>query len=81
MSYTYQEALDLKNSKNPNSFFKDGVEHVWMVVPKTEEYFAEYAKDNLNNPDKTFFDEDAKPYAKDDLFDIFGVKMNRQVSK
>ena len=52
-----------------------------MVVPKTEEYFAEYAKDNLNNPDKTFFDEDAKPYAKDDLFDIFGVKMNRQVSK
>ena len=77
----YQEALDLKNSKNPNPFFKNGIEYVWMVVPKTKEYLEDYSKYILENPDKTFFDEDAKPYAKDDLFDIFGVKMNRQLNK
>ena len=77
----YQEALDLKNSKNPNPFFKNGIEYVWMVVPKTEEYFNNYAKDNLENPTKTFFDDDAIEYAKDGLFTIFGVKMKRQTDK
>ena len=57
----YQEALDLKNSKNPNPFFKNGIEYVWMVVPKTEKYLEEYAKDGL--------------------FTIFGVKMQRDDCK
>ena len=74
---TYQDALALKNSKKENPFLKDGIEYVWMVVPKTDAYFNNYAEDNLNNPSKTFFDEDSIEYAKDDLFTIFGVKMKR----
>lgn len=72
----YQEALDLKNSKHPNPFFKDGVEYVWMVVPKTDEYFINYI-DEAIKPENTFFDDTAKEYAKDELFQIFGVRMNR----
>lgn len=73
---TYQEALDLKNSKKENPFFKDGIEYVWMVVPKTEKYFNNYAEDNLST-DELFFDDTAIRYAKDELFDIFGVRMKR----
>jgi hypothetical protein len=73
----YQDALALKNSKKENPFFKDGIEYVWMVVPKTKEYLAKYAEDSLNHPDRIFFDEDAIEYAKDGLFTIFGVKMKR----
>jgi hypothetical protein len=73
---TYEEALDLKNSKNENPFIKDGVEYIWMVVPKTEEYFNNYAEDNLST-NETFFDDTAKRYAKDNSFDIFGVRMRR----
>jgi len=78
---TYLDALDLKNSEQPNPFLKDGIEYVWMVVPKNPKYFEEYAKDNLKNPEKTFLDKDAIPYAKDDLFTIFGIKMKRQIDK
>lgn len=74
---TYKEALDLKNSKQPNPFIKDGVEYIWMVVPKTEKHFEKYAEDNINYPDRTFLDEDSIEYAKDKLFTIFGVKMKR----
>ncbi|MDR6967915.1 hypothetical protein J2X31_001929 [Flavobacterium arsenatis] len=72
----YQEALDFKNSQKENPFFKDCVEYVWMVVPKTEKYFNEYAEDNLTT-DEIFFDETAIRYAKDGLFKIFGVRMRR----
>lgn len=54
---------------------------MWMVVPKNSEYLESYAKDNLENPKKTFSDEDAIPYAKDNLFTIFGVEMKRQTGK
>ena len=73
---SYQDALDLKNSKKENPFFKDGIEYVWMVIPLTEVYFGEYAKDCLTTSE-VFFDETAKRYAKDNLFDIFGVRMRR----
>ena len=76
----YQEALDLKNSKNPNPFFKNGIEYVWMVVPKTEKYLEEYAKEVIENG-KVFEDKDSITYAKDGLFTIFGAKMQRDDCK
>ena len=76
----YQEALDLKNSKNQNTFFKNGIEYVWMVVPKTEKYLEEYAKEVIENG-KVFEDKDSITYAKDGLFTIFGVKMQRDDCK
>lgn len=74
---TYEDALKVKNSEKPNPFLKNGIEYIWMVVPKTEEYFSKYAEDNLNNPSIAFSDEDSKDYAKDGLFKLFGVKMKR----
>ena len=76
----YQEALDLKNSKNPNPFFKNGIEYIWMVVPKTEKYLEEYTKEVIENG-KVFEDKDSIIYAKDGLFTIFGVKMQRDEYK
>ena len=72
-----QEALDLKNS---NPFFKNGIKYVWMVVPKTEKYLEEYAKEVIENG-KVFEDKDSITYAKDGLFTIFGVKMQRDDCK
>lgn len=73
---TYDEALSLKNSQSSDTFFKDGVEYIWMVVPKTPKYLEEYAKEVIENG-KVFEDKDSIIYAKDNLFMIFGVKMQK----
>lgn len=70
---TYTDAVIEKNSKETATFFHEGVEYIWMVVPKTPKYLEEYAKDCITTSE-TFFDDTAKRYAKDSEFMTFGVR-------
>ena len=73
---TYQEAINEKEQKTETTFFHEGVNYVWMVVPKNPRYLEEYAKDCLTTSE-TFFDETSKRYAKDNQFMTFAVRMLR----
>lgn len=72
----YQDALNLKNSKKENPFWKNGIEYVWMVVPSNPIYLEEYAKDYFIKDDLVE-DQTAKKYAKDELYDIHALRMKK----
>jgi hypothetical protein len=74
---TFAEAKTKKNQfKEVNFKDKNGVEYVYMVLPKTPEYLKNYNLSNkLNN--YRFFDDDAIRFAKDNLFGVYPVAMHR----
>lgn len=73
----YFEAKKKKDELEKVTFFDStGIEYVYMVVPKNKIYFKEYLVESKNN-NYNFIDDDAIPFAKDEEFKVFPLRMHR----